>query len=1622
MPTPDFSAPSYMSAADNHNVGNLNQSWGDLQTVDPTDDSPWSTRAYQLVGSSVASGINSFYNTAVWTGNLFSDEEAQYRDTREWIATFDEDMSKYYDENRQAADMIGFVASSFVPGLGGVKVFNAGAKALTAAREGVLGLNMSRGLGVLPGARDILVKEAVESYATSQAAFSFTEARTLKAIASGFGEQALQAAAFETAVAATMHKSPILDGMSTGDLISNIAWGTLVGGGIGGAIEGAITTYAIKSGIRRVDSKLVGVTQANRGVEGTSASDNLLIFRNDLESTQINVPEGVSPELYRSAYENKLRHIDNESRNAFTKLAGGDAQMGNRLYETLRVEPTSTYSAKLLNLQEIAPISESATIAKKYSIDTVGGEETGKFAVRHLKIWGDDAGKLSDDAPSALHLADLTKGEIKVGAKGVKAGDINHTVNPGEYWTPRSASYKDAMARAIWAMDDAVPALSIPKGQTVLAIGAEDIPMLTKAYREGFKDFSIKLEDGSLIGAPANREEFLSYIAGVKDRIAGDLLAKAGKAGKDLEVTAEKVANITDTPLSYLTGEQVSADLDKAIFGLQNAQLKHYQKFYANNDKEIPLTSVKPWLEKQNYQMVYDTERLGGIDNFQVEAITTVMQRQKLQQQSLDMAVASALKEEANLLPEFSEATLRSVNRGGAGSGFVSFSNANYGTAGSLAEYVGSLVTRWTQRNTEIVANTFAGVNAHILQSSEDTVRLASIMQKVRAAGSNKYVVSDSGEELILKSVRDYERAIANGSDNAVPPVIPNGIDETIPFGSENVRAWTNQHIQFNGARVQKFNALNGAKGQYGTLDPAEFYPPAPNPDRFKYHAFASDDQKIISTGHTNMLYADSPEALAKQIAEAKAQGYSVYTKGETAQYFKARGEYDYSRGLNENQFDASMTRGGQSAPLFPLTGKPEEMIQDIMQWHKRQEDIMVREAVASKYSRQFGILHAQGEQYTLPATSQRGGFLSRFQKEVKNPYEDYVKTFLGVSRSAEYPIWKAINDGIDVIGSKVWNTVTSVTKSAKSPYDLEQVNKILADYGIQNAATPAQLEAWVNHPAGRGAVSKFISQQNALLSSLILRLDPVNALNNAVGSTILTGAETKAVLRAIGTGNTEAVGELSKLSQISLPGTGDLITSPTKLIANAYSNFFKDSGQLLEKYKTLGVVPDTLQQFKNLVETVTIEGTETAGALQAKMDKAFKMFKTIGDVGERVTGNKLAESMNRFVSANIMDQITGVAIKSGVMDERTAASYINTFVNRTQGNTIASQRPQMFQGPLGQALGLFQSYQFNIMQQLLRYVGEGSRKDALTLLGLQSTIYGANGLPAFQAINTHIIGNASGNTAHTDAYSSINNIAGKNAGDWLTYGLSSNFLIHPDLKLNLYSRGDINPRSVTVVPTNLADVPVVGAWAKLFESTKGAMSGVANGGDVWKTFLSAVEHQGINRPLSGIARVARGAPLGEDGGVSYSTTGQGNIVASNDFYALTNLARISGAKPLDEAVTQDAVFRVQSYSRRDKQLRDSLGVAIKSTVVGGGEPTPEQLETFIDRYAKIGGKQEEFNKWYTSLLRSANTPQANKLVEKVNTPYSKYMQDIMGGRKYKTPTDILEENAASSVNFDTEN
>jgi hypothetical protein len=748
------------------------------------------------------------------------------------------------------------------------------------------------------------------------------------------------------------------------------------------------------------------------------------------------------------------------------------------------------------------------------------------------------------------------------------------------------------------------------------------------------------------------------------------------------------------------------------------------------------------------------------------------------------------------------------------------------------------------------------------------------------------------------------------------------------------------------------------------------------------------------------MIHAASEKELAALMDKVPPE-YQKITKAQTEDYFKARGEFEYQRTLNENYINSDLSNKGIFSNFFPKSD-PQKIVDDILQQHYRESDTLMAETVRLRYEPEFTFIENLGDQYSKIDTSIFSGKRELIEKTAQNPYYNYIKTALDISKVNEHPLIFGFNKLLDTATSKAVSAINTTFGKVKSPEDLELINAQLDKFGMKPAYQDAALQALANHTAPKGELTKFVRRSNALLSQFVLGLDPLNSLNNAIGSNILRMTELKQLTRAIQEGNTEIAGELGKIAKIKLPGVDDEIFAPTKLVAQAIKNFWEDAGgvdialgkrkagPLITRYREMGLIKDRAEQLKMLADDVTLQGTETVADLDKKINTGLKRAQDLLDKGEDLSGNKLAEEFNRFISANVMDQITGIAVRQGILDEGMARTYINTFVNRVEGNMISSQRPLIFQGPIGQAVSLFQSYQFNLIQQLFRYVGEGKGKDLAMLAGLQSTMYGLQSMPAFQFMNVHIIGQMSGNPEHRDTYDAVYGTVGKTAGDFLLYGIPSNIL-----QTNIYSRGDINPRQITILPTSLQEIPIVQGWGKFLGSVKETLKGVANGGDIWETILQGVEHNGISRPLAGFAQTLQA--FGPEGMV-YSTSNKGSILYENDLMSLATLSRLAGGRPLDEAVVNDAMFRVRTYEAARRKDMLSLGERMKTNLIKGNEVSDEDIAEFAKKYAELGGKQTGFNRWMMGLYQSANTSQAEQLQNSLTNPFTYKIQTLMGG------------------------
>lgn len=1562
----DMQIPSILVAADTHNIGNRNESF-----LDSAESAVSSVGKF--VATTMVSGANEVYNILPTIGNVFGGEFQQSK-TADVLADIDSNLATYYKQNQEVIDVAGFVVGSIVPGMAGTRLLNAGQAALRGAIESKrIGGGIAKAASLLAPSQPKLVAEAVRAAVSPSASFSVWGPQSLKAVAGSLTQNTLEGLAATAAVEATMFKSPVLADHDVGDIASNIMWGGIVSGAVGTLFGAAKVSHTIYKEMRDVSKEMAPVTVRATLHETAPASSKIITYMDDLAITTGQTP--AADTKYASKFENlketKLRNIETDIRTEYLRMSGADTGIADTWYNMHKVLPAQQTEATLFGTVESGRIGFKSEVETKLAAIARKGlnataDETAyanAFKVQYVKNYGTGMGNVVDEIPRLLNIADTLNP-----SSSFKDAVASYKQGLKTAWDPATSSHLQAEARYITAMKTTL------KGDE--SIGARDLPYLTAALEQGM--YTVKVEGASF----KNLDELRSFVLQQKDAVALELAT-----AKKLALTDPEIAKIVDSTSEWLNGTRLADDVN--AFALRHAADTYNAAL--KTEKFIPT-----WELPSYTKVVKDITPVLDVDGMVLQGMAAIKTQQRVYAEQNQVIADSILGQDA-VFPDILDRDLLKATPEGPGGGLLTSQNANYGALGSKTQYTGVQTLKVARAEEERFKTLAAPVLYNVANKQEAAIEFSMLNNRLRSIPEN-YVLDELTGQLKLAKIVDYEAAVAAGQ-KVTRPNIAVDIPETIAFENAEALEMARLHIKENSGNVEKLSAIRSQQGLKFERDPRIFYPIPPNPRDYKFYAFVVDDSIQGSFGKSKMLHATSAQDLEAKMTQVKSANpdLRVLTGKDAEAYYKSIGQFEYERTLTDLDFNAAK-RTGASAEYLPATD-PKKIVEDFQSWHVARKYNLVREAVSLKYEPQIRTLLKLGDDYTKVSRSHYTSMdaLSYVENAVKNPYHDYVKSMLGVSTKSDFPYWTPLNDLIDRKVSGLFNSVYETFNGIKSPQELDKINALMQRYGYQGAAYDALTAQLANSGVARDVATNFVRRANAMLGTVMLRLDPINALNNVIGSNVLLGTEAKSVIRAIREGNTDAAGELAQLAHIGVPGTEDAMFSAGKLISNSMKRFHSDEGKALrEVYKQRGYITQISDQYLETVSGLALKGTENAADLESKIHTTFAKLKAAANKGEALTGNKVAEEFNRFVAADVMKQITDVGVKHGVITEKEAWAYINTFVNRTQGNYVAAQRPGMFSGPVGQAMGLFQTYQFNFLQQLLRHVGEGSVKDSITLAGLQGGIYGLNGLPAFNAINTHIIGTMSGNIQHKDMYDFTYGAAGVTAGNWLMYGAGSNVwgLIHPDLSLNLYTRGDINPRHLTVVPTNPADIPFVQASSKLFGSLKDTYSKISMGGDVWGSLLQGIEHSGINRPLAGLAQSleAFGNPYMR----AYSTSSKGNVIASNDLLTISSLVRLSGAKPLDEARITDRAFTVDVYRRKDSEARKQLGEAIKTTVIAGKNPSTEQVEEFAAQYAKLGGKQSEFNQFMLQQYKHANTSQANELKSGLSSKFSQSMQRVM--------------------------
>jgi hypothetical protein len=1680
------------------------------------DQMSFGERAGAFTAGAVTSAWASFYNTGVAVANAFG-AEAEELDIQQRMSAMDRDWGQYYAENKELIDLAGFVGGSFAPGALGMK-------AMQLAKAGKYGGAVGRAVS---GKLNVFAEKSASNLAAGLkeiaseggTAFAFTNRNKLAAMGWNTADKALEVAAGEIAIAATMKQSPLLADDSWGEVAKDLVFTSALGGGLLGGIGAFSMNKLFKDTVRAADAaqrkydvldshkalrldvgdKVYGLVDSLLALPDEAlAADKVIKVNSPLlggKTVELDLSQQLKTSIARrnSNANIKLqelflddRKVDKEVGVAIGefvvdmvqrgKRAGADGDtikrvVGEYMFGLKGVHGLDDDVAKMFDDAEVfyvntAPIEATGDVAKDFAqamtrVPSKGGHITQPYRVvgdatqlrsaligveREFKtikeafeagadmaVLADNTVRINPESRIVKQLsqdpafsgvrylntrtgaiteeaiataADVTKDLAnKIDKRGVNTAKEKLNFDVETWYAAEdlaSVSTVEATARHAWLAKHGNelirPGVAGKWEKTINATDVSALSFIRQRGAENFANISIDFGNGN-IQRVTDIPDFAAMLRDQKAELAMMMLAEEGadvrSVAYKLNMSEEALAKMTEADFRRFTGTRAGGSLEDGF--------------------DLPLTN---YLKKENVVVRYDTADAlpsfaEGVDPAKLTALQKAkglapefidgelgfIQRVKAAEAVLKNAAEAVTPDELRSL--FQDIDYKKLialaNQLGGGASTLGMSNANYNEALRMfSQNTGKLLHRmreiFVEDATSVLQPHVAAIQADATGAA--AAELGVLTYAIRGADEPFVLWFEAGAGGGMMRTLVPARAVKEGKldRKVIAELEAAGRKGQYELRNKLVGDFAEDWIKLNRERIDKRNVLLNARGYTTTINPNAFYAPAIDTTKFSHFALVKDiEGRLGASSEVVMVVARDAKELQQKVAQIPRDQFEVYFKENTEKFFKVKGMYDQQQTMNSPRINSELRKAGVLTDYMPST-KAENVLADYVGFANNSWSNLARETVETRYGQLFEQLRFLGKGYTEAATSQVRGNLRESAAEAVDPFQDLVRTALDLSKRSQYRLLSEANEFVDMLGTRAYRAIYAATDAAsKGQTDWQTAARIAKRYGVGGAFEPETVEEayrLANIPYDRNLFRETISKVNTILANTVLRLDAANTVIQTI-STALTNGTELASIRSLAKADPEFAKFVTEATTVAIPGTqgAQRVPSTWKLLFAAGKKYFTPEGKALRaEYYTAGDIKGQASIFHSMMDDLALPALVDNRAI----DKLSKTADKYVELGAKWSGNNFAEEFSRFISANIMDQLTAPAVSKGLLSKQEAAAMRSIFVNRTQGNYITSQRPIVFQGTVGAAVGLFQTYAFTLLQNLARHVENRDARALLTFAGLQTTLFGMNGLPFFEAVNTHVIGNAATNDSHSDIYTTVTQAAGKEMGDWLMYGTASAFPLFGDKMPALYTRGDVNPRYLTVIPVLPTQVPAVDASIRIASNIWNTAGKLAAGGDVKNTLLEGLEHNGVSRPLAGIAQALNG----------YSSTSKGGLIAqNNDLFSIANASRILGAKPVDEAVMLNTLFRQKAYDAKDAARLEFLGEAVKTKFKNGEMPTTDELLDFQSAYASVGGRVQNYSRALQRWQKDSTQSVVNQALLYHETPEAQRMLQLMEGQ-----------------------
>lgn len=579
--------------------------------------------------------------------------------------------------------------------------------------------------------------------------------------------------------------------------------------------------------------------------------------------------------------------------------------------------------------------------------------------------------------------------------------------------------------------------------------------------------------------------------------------------------------------------------------------------------------------------------------------------------------------------------------------------------------------------------------------------------------------------------------------------------------------------------------------------------------------------------------------------------------------------------------------------------------------------DLTQKLDMMSHYNRQY--TDSQGKQGFQAAVKQLA---------VKDTAKDVKAILLGHSQIGSQEAMGYVNKAASVA---IHYGIQATTKAwaLVEPYipgkgvDYEGYTNSLKAQGIENpykvfhpVAQPLMYEK-AKLSVGNVSPDRVVQGANALSATLALRFgDLAQVLVNMLSLPILM---TSTISRSV--------------KAASINSAGDVMSSNPLAVISGGVRRMNSSATVNRRYLAMATDEGLLDSIVSEVDTVMRQATFATGGAIGKIEKA------LDSVFVRIMSKPAEWAEHQVRKAAFFTGVeTAYRTYGTKVTEKQVMIFARDFMKQAIGNYSTAQRPMMFQGTAGAAMGLFQTYMLTYAQNMYRHLDIKDFKGLGQVMLAQGGIFGAGSLPGFQPIS-QLVGEHFSED-NIDFSTGLYRALPDEMANVILYGMPSN--IAPAV----HTRGDVNPRIPTGFTTMVAPSMIAQMAQSFVDVGKAVMDQDRPTG---QAFFEALSMQSVSRPIARLSELATG----------YSVTRQGNQIAGPEevwsWQGIT--ARVFSTRTLQEAKAREAIHLDSYYGSINSENRSAVLETLR-TNIRNESVTPQLLDDLAFEYLRTGSPQ----------------------------------------------------------------